>query len=595
MVHQPPSPRTPFPCRGTRRLSGVATALVLLLAGLASPRPARPADFPAPHGSGGAVASAAPAATEAGLEVLRAGGNAADAAVATALALAVVHPAAGNLGGGGFAVLRMDGRTAALDFRETAPAAATHDMYLDDTGNPVAERSLVGPLAAGVPGSPAGLWELHHRYGRLPWTRVVAPAIRLARDGFVVNERLHEGLVHSRSLLARFEETAAVWLPGGNPPAVGATVRLPALAGTLAAYAADGPAALSTGPRAAAVEAASRRHGGILTAADLAAYRPVWRQPVLFSLAGWHVASMPLPSSGGIIMAESSGILDRLGWSKLPRFSAARVHGLVEAWRRAYADRYLLGDPETTRATVAELLAPTWLDRRAAEIDPVRATPSSEVKPWPDTVPAEHPQTTHLSVVDADGNVVALTTTLNGSFGCGLLVPGTGVLLNNEMDDFATAPGRPNLYGLVQGEANAVAAGNRMLSSMSPTVAWRGAEALALGSPGGSRIPTATLQVLLDLVVDGDPLQAAVDRPRIHHQWLPDVIVAEPGALSYDTSKILEDRGYTIRPTAAIGEVAAVRRAADGAVEAAADPRGPGAAGVVSPVPVGLQAPAGRR
>jgi gamma-glutamyltranspeptidase/glutathione hydrolase len=527
----------------------------------------------------GGVSSAAPAATEAGLAILAAGGNAADAAVATALALAVVHPQAGNLGGGGFAVTRFASEVAALDFRETAPAAATPGMFLSG-GAPVPEASLVGPLAAGVPGSPAGLFELHRRLGRLPWPDVVAPAVRLARDGFVVTPRLARAVVDSRARLARFPETATVWLPGGAAPAEGSLMRLPALATALAAYAERGPDALVKGPAAAAIVAASRRHGGVLTPDDLASYRSVWREPIVFDAFGWRVASMPLPSSGGVILAQTLGIVERLGWAALPRGSLDRVHLLAEAWRRAYADRFLLGDPATTLASPSQLLDPAWLARRASEINRARATPSSRVRPWSGAVSGGGSNTTHLSVVDADGNAVSLTTTLNDSFGCGLLVPEVGFLLNNEMDDFAVAPGRPNLYGLIQGEANAVGPGKRMLSSMTPTVAWHGSELVVLGSPGGSRIPTAVAQVLLDVVVDGDAAQTAVVRPRVHHQWLPDELRYEESALDRDGRLALAARGHTLRSIERVGEVSVVRRRADGTFEAAADPRGPGASGV---------------
>ena len=553
----------------------LARLTVLLVAALALAAPAPAAPPPA-----GGVASAAPDATAAGLEILRAGGNAADAAVATALALAVVHPEAGNLGGGGFAVVRIGGQAAALDFRETAPAAATATMYLDKEGQPIPGRSLVGPLAAGVPGSPAGLYELQRRFGVLPWAEVVAPAVRLARDGFSVTPRLHGEIAASRALLARFPASAAVWLPGGEPPAAGSVVKLPALAATLAAYAERGPAAITTGAAAAAIAAASHENGGILTATDLAAYEPVWRDPLRFSAFGWSVAAMPLPSSGGIIMGESIGMLERLNWAALPAGSVQRIHLEVESWRRAYADRFLLGDPATTQASAVQLLDPVWLARRAAEIDPVRATPSTAVRPWPGDA-AERRETTHLSVVDGDGNAVAITTTLNGAFGCGLLVGPVGFLLNNEMDDFATAPGKPNLYGLIQGVANAVGPDKRMLSSMAPTIAWRDDDVLAVGSPGGSYIPTVTEQVLLAVIVDGSALQAAVDAPRLHHQWLPDEIVAEAGALAGGVGAELEHRGYALRVVPRLGEVNAVRRHPDGRFEAAADPRGPGAAGVL--------------
>jgi gamma-glutamyltranspeptidase/glutathione hydrolase len=537
------------------------------------------------RGTGGAVASAAPAATQAGLEILRTGGNAVDAAVATAIALAVVHPQAGNLGGGGFAVLRMEGEVSALDFREAAPAAADHDMYLDEHGELVTRKSLVGPLAAGVPGSPAGLWELHRRYGKLDWAQVVAPAARLAGDGFVVTPRLEQSVLKAARLLGRFPETAAVWLPGGEPPAAGSVMISPALAATLRAYAEHGPEAITGGPLAVAIETASDRHGGVLTVADLETYRPVWREPIVFDAFGWRVASMPLPSSGGIILGQTVGLLERAEWQRTPRFGAERAHLLAEAWRRAYADRFLLGDPSTTRATAADLLDEDWLDQRARELRSRQATPSAEIRSWSPPGERESTETTHLSVADGAGNVVSITTTLNGSFGCGLLVPGVGFLLNNEMDDFAAAPGRPNFYGLIQGEANAVGPGKRMLSSMSPTVAWRETETVALGSPGGSTIPTVTVQVLLNVVVDGDDIQAAVNRPRIHHQWMPDQIVVEPDALAPETAQELERRGHELKERGRLGEVNAVRTTSEGIVEAAADPRGPGSAGVVTPAP----------
>jgi gamma-glutamyltranspeptidase/glutathione hydrolase len=360
-------------------------------------------------------------------------------------------------------------------------------------------------------------------------------------------------------------------------------MRLPDLAATLDAYADRGPEAITTGPVAAAIEAASTAHGGILTAADLAAYRAAWRRPLRFKAFGWEMASMDLPSSGGIILAQTFGILERLGWNGLPAAGFDRPHLLVEAWRRAYADRFLLGDTSNTRATSERLLAPEWIAARAAGIDRGRATPSTEVRAGA-AAPGE---TTHLSVIDAAGQAVSLTTTLNGWFGCGLQVPGAGFLLNNEMDDFTTAPGRPNLFGLVQGEANLVLPRSRPLSSMSPTIAWRDGEVLALGSRGGSRIPTSTAQVLLGVIVDGESLAAAVDRRRIHHQWLPDRVVVEPQALGAAIRDELQRRGHALRDLedADVGEVNAVRRLADGTLEAAADRRGPGWAGVVRPRP----------
>lgn len=569
-----------------------AVVFVLLLVTVSwvlKPPGLRAASPPAPSGTGGAVASADPLATEAGLEMLRGGGNAADAAVATALALAVVYPEAGNLGGGGFALVKMGDDLASLDFREMAPAAARPDMYLDEKGEPVKDASWIGPLATGVPGSPAGLHELHRRYGKLPWAKVVAPSVRLAKAGLRVDRHLHAVIGEKRALLARFPEASRVWLPGGEPPAPGSVIPLPELASTLALYAERGPEALTEGPVAAAIEAAVRKNGGILTAVDLAAYRPVWRDPIVFEAFGWKFATMPLPSSGGIILGQTLGALERLEWGKQPRFGADRWHLLAETWRRSFADRYLMGDPATARATAAQLLAPDWIAARARGIDRRRATPSAEVHPWPGTAPAKAAagsgETTHLSVVDGAGNLVALTTTLNGLFGSGVYVSEGGFFLNNEMDDFTTAPGRPNYFGLIQGEANAVAPGKRMLSAMTPTIAWKGSEAIAVGSRGGSRIPTQTAQVLLNILVDGDPLQTAIDRPRLHHQWLPDQIEVEPDALAPETWAELARRGHKIEikegPVSA--KVYAVRRLPDGRVEAASDSRSTGNGGIVNP------------
>jgi gamma-glutamyltranspeptidase / glutathione hydrolase len=600
---------------------GVAAGILALALPLSSAAPAPARRLAGGEGGGapaGAVASGHREATAAGLAVLRDGGNAVDAAVATALALAVVYPEAGNLGGGGFALVmtrvrqpRDDrqprdgrqprdesppGKLAALDFRETAPAAAGRDMYLDAARRPVPDASRVGPLAAGTPGSPRGLYELHRALGRLAWARVVAPAIRLARDGFEVDSHLHDLLAAAaqRRLLGRFPESAAIWLPGGQALPAGRRLRLPALAATLARYAEQGPAAITAGPVAAAVAAASRRHGGVLSAGDLAGYRPVWRQPLRFSAFGWQLTTMPLPSAGGIVLGQSSAMLERLGWGALPRDGADRAHLLAEAFRRAFADRVLLGDPATSLATPAQLLDPRWIAARVAGIDRARATPSATLAPWSAAAAAtaaaaaaggagddDAGETTHLSTADGEGNAVALTTTLNGLFGCGLYVPEIG-FLNNEMDDFAAAPGPAGAPAAAPpAAANAIAPGKRMLSSMTPTIAWRDGELIVLGGRGSLRIPTATTQVLFDLLVDHDALQAALDRPRLHHQGLPDRLEAEPGALSAATVRELERRGHRVvaaRPEDAC-RVTAVRRLADGSFEAAVDPRGAAAVG----------------
>lgn len=594
----------------------VALAFALASSTLFSPA-LHAASRPPVVGTGGAVSSDERLATEAGLEILRRGGNATDAAVAVALALAVVGPEAGNLGGGGFAVSRTraaaandDGASEAatvrfLDFREVAPAAAHRDMYLGDDGTPVRDRSWTGPLAAGVPGTPTGLYELHRVQGELPWDRVVEPAIRLAREGFPLSRRSHASLVRERKRLARFPESKEVWFVGEEPATPGLTIKLPKLAKTLERYAEKGPEALVRGDVAEAIIETSSKYGGILTLEDLASYEPVWREPVRFEAFGWKLAGPDLPSSGGILMAASlwmihegmiQGGMTEEGTGRAEPSSADRAHLLAEAWRRAYADRYLLGDPGTTRARADDLTDPSWLARRWQSYDPRRATASSEVQLWSESAAdesgrdggAEPADTTHISVIDADGNAVSLTFTLNGLFGGALWVPGFG-FLNNEMDDFAAAVEEPNEYGLVQGEANVVRPGKKMLSSMSPTVAWRstpsGEETLVLGGRGGSRIPTGVLQVFLALAVDGAGLQEALDRPRIHHQWRPDVLYREPDALSPETRAELEERGHRLEIQESIAQVQAVRRLADGTFEAAGDPRkGGGHGGVVDPV-----------
>ncbi len=570
----------PPPPRSARRRLRPALALAAALLGLHGAMPAAATAPPT-----GAIVSGEAAATAAGLAILAGGGNAVDAAVATALVLAVVHPEAGNLGGGGFAVVRVNDELAALDFRECAPAAARPDMYLDAGGEPVPRASLDGPLAAAVPGSPAGLHELHRRFGRLPWARVVEPALALARDGFEVSIRTARQLALERDRLARFPDSAALWLPDGLPRGAGERLVLPALARTLTAYRDQGPTGITSGPVAAAIEAASRRHGGVLTAADLAAYRPVWRTPLRFERRGWQVATMPLPSSGGVLVGQMSHLLDRLGWRELPRGGAERAHLLAEAARRAYADRFRLADPATTEVTAEELLAAAWLARRAGEISRAHASPSAGVSPHPAEPPSSEPaETTHLSVIDGEGNLVALSTTLNEIFGGAFWVAEAGFFLNDEMDDFATAPGRPNSFGLVQGAANAVAPGRRPLSSMAPLLAWRGAEALAIGGRGGSRIPTGVLQALLSFW-EGDRAQAAVTRPRLHHQWLPDRLEAEPGALSASDLAELARRGHTVVEPRSFARISLVARRADGTFDLGADPRGPEAGAVlVSPL-----------
>lgn len=569
----------------TRRLVRLLFSLVLTF-------PAFAGSAPPLAGTGGAVATDDRYATRTALELLATGGNAVDAAVGAALVMAVTYPEAGNLGGGGFAVVRFEGKLYSLDFREVAPAAASRTMFLDEKGEPRPKASTVGPLATGVPGSPVGIWELHRRFGKLPWKDVVAPAQKLATDGFEVGQYFHKAMSDPKVFdrLRSFAETVKQWLPDGGVPKVGTLMRQPDLAKTLAAYAELGPKGLTEGEPARAIEEISAKYGGVLKATDLAAYQPEWREPLTFSGLGWEFAGMGLPSSGSTLMAESVWMLERLEWAKLPRFGAARAHLLAEVWRRAFADRSLMGEPNSSFVSPTVLLSQAHLERHLKSLDPAKATPSSELEPKPplsddplgDTPASEKgTETTHLSVIDEKGNAVALTTTLNELYGCGLWVPGAGFFLNNEMDDFATAPGKPNAWGFLQSTANEVAPGRRMLSSMSPTLAWKGDETLAIGARGGAMIPNHVLQALLNLILDGDSLSEALARPRLHHQWFPDQLRAEPDTLAPETRAELERRGHTIEINTYAAKVNAVRRLKDGTFEAAGEPRNGATAGVV--------------
>ena len=511
------------------------------------------------------VASEAPLATKVGADVLAAGGNAADAAVATAFALAVVHPSAGNLGGGGFAIVRTPKEARALDFRETAPAAATPDMFLK--AGPKA--SLAGDLANGVPGSVAGLWELHEKYGKTPWKQLVAPAIALARDGFAVDPVLAMVL---KKRLARAPITGGPW---SHEHAAGEIVKQPELAATLATIADQGPDGFYKGDVATAIVDEMKKGGGLITAADLAGYHAVWREPLRFDYRGRHLITMPPPSSGGIVIAMTANMLRALDVGKLGYHSAEHVHRLVEVWRRGFAARNeVLGDPAYVKdIPVARLMSTQYADQLAATITD-KATPSKDI---PGLVEPMH--TTNLCVVDRTGMAIAMTTTLNTGFGNGVVV--AGFLMNNEMDDFATKPGQPNVYGLVQGTANQVEAGKRMLSSMSPTVIEddKGV-AMVVGGQGGPRIITEVWQTISNVIDFGMPVADAVASPRVHHQHLPDEVVVENKAITPDVAEQLRAMGYTLvmgQPERIYGAVNAIVRTPSGWA-GAADPRNGGAA-----------------
>jgi len=530
---------------------------LLLLAGAV-----HAASRPAVESATGMVVSAQHLATDAGVEMLRAGGNAIDAAVAVGYALAVVNPCCGNIGGGGFMTLRLaDGRTTFLDFRETAPAAATSGMYLDADGNVVRGASTIGWRAVAVPGSVAGLDAALTQYGTLPRAQVMAPAIRLARDGFVLVRGDTDIIEAAAARLRREPEVAGIFLrPDGTPPQPGDRLIQRDLARTLEAIATRGPEAFYQGAIPDAVAAAARAGGGIVTAADFAAYKVREMAPLSCPYRSWTVVSAPPPSSGGTVICMVLGVLE--GYDlRAAGFNAARsVHLMTEALRHAYLDRNThLGDPDFVRNPLERLLSRDYALAIRATINPDRATPSRDLGPG--TPPHERPETTHYSVADLAGNAVAVTYTINGAFGAGVMAPGTGFLLNNEMDDFTSKPGTANMFGLVQGAANAIAPGKRPLSSMSPTLLLRDGQPYAvLGSPGGARIISITLQTILNLVDHGMEAQEAVNAPRIHHQWLPDELFAETRALSPDTRRLLEAMGHKVTEQSTWGAVAAIVR-----------------------------------
>lgn len=537
----------------------LATALVLL-AGLVLPAGPQAASRAPVRAERGMVGSTEEHATRVGVEVLRRGGNAVDAAVAVGFALAVTHPSAGNLGGGGLMVIRFpDGRATTFDYREVAPAAATRDMFLDAQGNVVAERSLVGPLAAGVPGSVAGLAEAHRKYGSLPWADLVAPAVALAADGFVVSDALARSLRGARKLLERFPESRRVLLKDGALWEPGDRLVQPELATTLRAIARDGANGFYRGPVADLIVAEMQRTGGLITKADLEAYRPEERAPVTGTYRGHEIVSMPPISSGGVALLQTLNILEAWPLGEHGHNSSTTMHLVAEATRRVYADRSeWLGDPAFFTVPVTGLTSKKYAAQLRASIDPARATPSSQVKPGQPTA-FESDQTTHYSVIDAAGMAVSTTTTINGGYGNGQLVPGAGFLLNNEMDDFSAKPGVPNMFGVTGGRANEVAPGKRMLSSMTPTIVLKdGKPLLIVGSPGGSRIITTVLQVILNVIDHGMDVQEAVDAPRFHHQWLPDEIRIERRGFPLDVVRNLEQMGHKVTVQSDMGDVHAI-------------------------------------
>lgn len=523
------------------------------------------------HAPRAMVASVHELASEAGVEMMQAGGNAVDAAVATGFALAVVHPQAGNLGGGGFLLLRMaSGETHFVDYREKAPAAATRDMYLDAHGNVIHHASTVGYRAIAVPGSVAGLVYAQKKWGKLSLERVMAPAIKLAREGFALSYEDARSFRDPDYHLAEFAESKRIFQRGGqrdvNYYQPGEIFRQPELAATLERIAKD-PDDFYHGKLAQELAAAVQKGGGLMTAKDLAAYEVKEREPVRGSYRGYEIISTPPPSSGGIALIEILNILEGYDLRRLGNRSADSMHLTAEAFRRAFFDRAeFLGDPDFAKIPVAQLMDKKYAAAWRESLNPMHASASPELhRPafgeldryagnHPRRAPREHVNTTHYSVVDAEGNAVAVTTTLNDSFGSAVTAEGLGFLLNNEMDDFTTKPGVPNIYGLIQGPANSIGGGKRPLSSMMPTMVLKdGKLFLVLGSPGGSTIISTVANILMGVVDYGMNIQEAVNAPRFHHQWLEDAIYLERGRFSPDTLRLLEARGHKVRSQAPWG------------------------------------------
>jgi gamma-glutamyltranspeptidase/glutathione hydrolase len=557
-----------------RSLSVWAAALVAATVFLRASAPAAE-----PALTAGAVAAADRYGAEAAREVLKAGGNAVDAAVATAFALAVTYPEAGNLGGGGFMTLYVEGKTYFLDYRETAPAAARADMYLDAKGEPIQDLSLIGAKASGIPGTVRGLYAAHKRFGKLGWARDVAPAIRLAGQGFVVDAAVASARDDGHKLFAgatNFDR----YFAGMR---VGARFRQPQLAATLRLIAKGGDKAFYEGLTADRIVAQMGRGPtkGLITKADLKSYRIAWREPIQAEWRGFRVVTAPPPSSGGIALLQ----LLQMKQDAQPLFrgvalnSPQYLHLVSEIEKRVFADRaQYLGDPDFVCVPVSQLIDPAYAARRAAEIDPARPSPTAAVQPG-----LEKPQTTHFSIVDRWGNAVSNTYTLNGEYGSGVVVEGAGFLLNDEMDDFSVKPGAPNMFGVVGGAANAIAPGKRPLSSMTPTILIRdGKVAMVIGTPGGSRIFTSVFQVLADVYDFDLKLPDALAKLRFHHQLLPEnTIFSEPYApFGNALAKAMNARGYRIEAQPFNGDIEAIE-VVEGRPQPASDPRGRGRSLVV--------------
>ncbi len=525
----------------------------------------------------GAVASAHPLASKVGVDILKKGGNAIDAAIATQLALAVVYPGAGNIGGGGFLVGRLaNGETVTLDYREMAPGSAHRDMYLDAQGNVIPDKSLKGHLSSGVPGTIAGLFE-SMKYAKLSMKQLIEPAIQLAEKGFAITQREASSLNNLQEELEKYN-TVRTAFQKSIPWIAGDTLKQTDLANTLKRVRDNGLAGFYEGETARLIVAEMKRGGGIITYDDLKNYKAKWRTPHQFNYKGYTIVSMPMPSSGGVLINQMLKMLEDKPLATYGFNSAQAVQLMTEVERRAYADRaQFMGDADFYKVPVETLVSETYLKQRMQDYVPGKAGSSTVVQPGQIPV-AESEETTHLSVIDAEGNAVSVTTTLNDGYGSKTVVGGAGFLLNDEMDDFSVKPGVPNMYGAIGGEANAIAPGKRMLSSMTPTIVLQnGKPFLVIGTPGGTTIPTSVFQTIVNIIDFGLSTDDAVNKPKFHHQWLPDRIDVEK-TFPLATKTALEQMGYKINERGAIGRTEVIKVLKDGRFEAVADSRGDDAA-----------------